>query len=134
MKHLYLILFVLLFIGCEKKSTIVQVQQPDYKEYVALISQVGTNNPSVTVISNTFGIPIGWGRNYEAGSYRVHADGAFIAGKTVAFISHNLGMDTEYGWDLNSYAPDELALYTWVANTLVDGQLQNTSVMIRVYN
>lgn len=52
-----------------------------YREYVALLSQTGTGNPSAVIIRNELSGPIVWTRNY-AGNYSGTLVGAFTVNKT----------------------------------------------------
>lgn len=59
---------------------------PGYTEYVALLTQTGTDAPVATVLSNTLGGTVVWSRQ-SAGTYRATLAGAFPSLKTVCFIT-----------------------------------------------
>ena len=80
-----------------------------YKVYTALFTQSGTNAPVATIISNTLGLTLTWGRS-SAGNYF----GGDIAsqcpdGKTV-FINSNSSNGGAFGTD-----PKEA--YLWTVNS-----------------
>ena len=59
---------------------------PTYKKYIALISQVSTNAPTVIELENTIG-PIEWIRAAQ-GSYQGVLTGAFTANKTTVMLNN----------------------------------------------
>jgi hypothetical protein len=130
MKKYFFILFVL-FIGC-KENPVAPVQEPDYKEYVAIVTQSGAGDPKVKVLSNTLDGDISWSR-ISYGHYLIDSPGLFRVGKTVAFLTDGVGINSKYGLSIDSYFPNQITLYTWVSGVLTDSQLYNTSLTIRVY-
>lgn len=60
---------------------------PTYKVYTALLYQSGTNNPTATVLQNTFGVDFVWTR-LTHGIFTVTApSGTFTENKTVITMS-----------------------------------------------
>ena len=134
MKHLYFIsiLFVLLFAGCEKKSTIVQVQEPDYKEYVVILNQSGNDSLQVNVVKNTLGgNPIVIRLIYATWTFTLK--NAFPPDKTIITISPTeLGLRVEAQAQFNN--SDTIVLMSFFDNTFEEGYIQNLSMTVRVYN
>ncbi len=76
-------------------------QLSPYKVYRALLSQEGTNAPSVIVLGqNTIGLIV-WSR-IAAGDYRGTLAGSFVAGKT--FLILNTGSSPDGGFVTPIYA------------------------------
>jgi hypothetical protein len=112
-----------------------------YKEYVALLTQTGTNAPVATVLSNTLGSGT-WSRA-DAGSYVLtFSSSVFTLGKTVpeaiqilsgqfvesmTTISQSRSGATTYGIESNS------ADISADNSTPTDGLLTNYAFSIRVY-
>ena len=67
------------------KSQLDAVARP-YKVYTAIIQQSGTNAPVATVLENTLGGTLVWGRT-SAGVYTGTLTGAFAFNKTVCFAT-----------------------------------------------
>ena len=132
MKNLFIIFALsFLLVACKEKDTITSVQ-PDYKEYVATISQSGTNAPTVNVIKNTFSSAIIWTRAND-GYYLGGSLNTFTENKTIVTIS-SLAEPTQFitgGWsNINN-----VMIYTKNSSgQLEDGILNNTPIEIRVYN
>jgi hypothetical protein len=71
-----------------------------YKEYVALLTQTGTNAPVATVLSNTIGAIV-WGYT-GVGQYTATLSGAFLATKTQ--LETTPGTYLSDGADVYSYS------------------------------
>lgn len=113
-----------------------------YKSYVAILTQVGENNPTAIVVENTLGFDFIWNRS-GVGLYDTITDagsnltvGSFPVQKTVCIISQTSIM-TDYG----IFATLEIAgEYQAVISTRSsdgdpsDDSLRNHMVEIRVYN
>jgi len=101
----------------------------EYKEYVALISQASTANPSATVVKNTLSGTPTWTRS-AAGSYLCTLTGQFTVNKTVVILqatNQGLTMAVPLSVDV-----------VWVQTqnsswTAADGILSGCSCIIRVY-
>ena len=103
---------------------------PTYKKYVALITQTGTNSPTVIELENTIG-PIVWSRT-GAGRYEGTLTGAFTNNLTTTTISqvvidamvriysslNNVTIETD---DIGNIPIAE------------DGDLSNNTIEVRVY-
>jgi hypothetical protein len=104
---------------------------PTYTKYVALITQSGTNDPTVVELENTIG-PIIWTRK-ATGIYSGTLSGAFTANKTYATISQTLAdsivMITTTASDINIITTN---LHSPIA-VAHDGHLNNNTLEIRVY-
>jgi hypothetical protein len=128
-------------------TTTTTTTLPLYKVYTALFTQSGTNAPVATIISNTLGLTLTWGRS-SAGNYF----GGDIAsqcpdGKTVFITSNSsnggaFGTDPKeaYLWTVNSGASRFLnfnikSINSSGASTSVDWNSPKAILIeIRVYN
>ena len=97
-----------------------------YKVYTALLTQTGTSAPVATVLENTLGGTIVWGRSVT-GVYSATLTGAFTNNKTAVFVTNRLSTDV-----LRIYRGDENIVYVESSNG--DGNLLNNTIEIRVYN
>lgn len=106
-----------------------------YKKYIALLSQSGTNAPTVVELENTMssGITTSY---YATGNYNVISNGEFTVGKTIvlstptrsdAFIAINQISASELRINTRDITSDTPFIPS--ANDLLD----NTSIEIRVY-
>ena len=59
----------------------------NYKSYVALISQSGTNDPVATVVYNDTGATFAWGYDDVGSYYATCSEGILLSGKTVVFVT-----------------------------------------------
>ena len=105
-----------------------------YKKYVALVTQTGTNDPTVIVLENTLGVTPTW---YYASTGNVYAEsfGTWKTNKTGVTVGP-LGPASK-GVGSLSYidTEDQLHIVTVkAANTPESSCLVNTMVEIRVYN
>lgn len=105
--------------------------------YTALLSQSGTNAPTVTVLENSIG-NIVWGY-LASGVYTATLTGAFIESKTVAFISGTLGWGSSaiLGSGTGFYRISDDALGLQVLNGVgaaENGLITGFPVEIRIYN
>lgn len=102
--------------------------------YTALLTQTGTDAPTVVVLQNTLGADVVWTRQ-SAGIYKGTCTGKFIEGKTAMYA--------QYTWNnaitsiLDFTYPDSISVNTSVLSggvyTATDDLLLNTMVEIRVY-
>lgn len=109
-----------------------------YTEYVALLTQTGTNAPVATVIYNNLteeDDDIVWART-SAGTYTATKTGLFTANKT--YLMKNLGVYelTGYscGFRRTSANALQLATVATATSTGTDDKLLDTLVVIRVYS
>lgn len=106
----------------------------EYKEYIARLSQSGTNAPTATVIKNTIGT-ITW--SYTAlGAYTATSNYLFTTNKTVATMSGRL--DIGLAEFVCAYPGSALHVHVETgilagnnANDILDGEI---IIEIRVYN
>jgi hypothetical protein len=108
-----------------------------YKVYTALLNQTGTDAPVATVLENTLGGTVVWGYTVT-GEYTATLSGAFTLNKTFIFMGNTfdsvnstlmltgiLALNAD-GFQLNTARIDD--------GLLVDNQLLNTAIEIRVYD
>ena len=109
-----------------------------YKVYTALLTQVGTNAPTATVLENTLGGTIVWTYN-TTGQYVGTLSNAFPVNKTFAVIQNNANQSGGYTneFSFGRFTDSTLFLNTQRSDstsTGVNNLLYYTSVEIRVYN
>lgn len=108
------------------------------KKYVALVSQSGTDAPTVVVLENTIGT-ITWGYISD-GDYSINSSGLFTLNKTIIFMGA-ASQDTDAGIFLSEQADaNQLHIRTMdfdsgppAGFTVQNGKLVATSIEIRVY-
>ncbi len=102
----------------------------NYKKYVALLNQTGTNDPTAYVLENTLSSGIVWTRD-TTGEYLGTVTGEFTENKTVAFLTITDNGEAMAGRK-NS---NSIAVYTYNSSgAATDGKLTNSSIEIRVYS
>lgn len=116
----------------DKLSELPEAPTPSYKVYTALVNQTGTNEPVVTVLENTLGMPLGISR-VGVGNYNFNnGNGPFSYGKTVCFIQGSHDGDTSSAVIMEKlYRIDSETVRIVVP---YDSVLNNTSIEIRVYD
>lgn len=112
----------------------------NYKRYVALVSQSGTDAPTATVLENTFNMTPVWSYGTD-GSYNLTITNAFPdASKVFILISDGryANFDATYIavtvvgiWSTTSVINFQTAL---TGNVQANSLLSNTPIEIRVYN
>ena len=114
----------------KRLKTLISANEPKYKVYTALLSQLGTDAPVATVLENTLGGDIVWSYVSE-GTYSATITYEKIP---VSFLSNN---------NVNNiiFCVNELSTVTIVCKPsenfpsgVIDGQLIETPIEIRVYN
>lgn len=116
----------------DKLKSLINDVTPLYKEYEVLISQSGTDSPTIIEGKNEIG-DIVWSRE-DQGIYKGILSGAFPLEKTFTYLG------TVTDGDLSTYYPSNFIntddstvyLYTNVGN-LADNILNKTSLNIKVY-
>lgn len=103
-----------------------------YKVYTAMISQVSTSAPTVTVMENTIGAIV-WTRS-GVGTYLGTLVGAFTASKTLPIVSNNANINNNIKELLTRASSDVVQLQTYSNTVLADGTISNMTIEIRVYN
>jgi hypothetical protein len=103
-----------------------------YKKYIALISQIGTADPTVTVLENTIG-DIVWTRS-SIGDYLGTLTGAFLQPKTyIIFQNFYSGTGSHISF-VSRITDDEINIVTKDnTNTFIDNVLAYTTIEIRTY-
>jgi hypothetical protein len=103
-----------------------------YKKYIALISQIGTADPTVTVLENTIG-DIVWTRS-SIGDYLGTLTGAFLQPKTyIIFQNFYSGTGSHISF-VSRITDDEINIVTKDnTNTFIDNVLDYTTIEIRTY-
>jgi hypothetical protein len=105
-----------------------------YKVYTALLTQIDAEAPVATVLENTIG-NIVWSYN-NIGVYTALSIGNFTVNKTAVFISSQ-GFGGGYGLVTsvnNANNGSQITITTQNSIGGVNGNLENTSIEIRVYN
>jgi hypothetical protein len=102
----------------------------EYKEYVAILSQAGTDPPAVTVVKNTLsGTPV-WVRG-SAGMYHATLTDEFTVSKTAVLVTNGNSAAFIGGSRLSIH---EVVVRVWNASgALADSLLLSATVIIRVY-
>ena len=104
-----------------------------YRVYTGLISQTGTNNPTVVVMENTIG-NIVWTRNAN-GQYQGYLPGEFLAAKTFLLTSGDYAINpTNQARQFFRSSDDYVSILTQINGIIADGLLDNTPIEIRIYN
>jgi hypothetical protein len=104
-----------------------------YKVYTALLTQVGINPPTATVLENTIG-NITFSYN-SIGNYNINSSGLFTLNKTTVFT----GMNVENDLGIIGFAHNTINTIPIVTvnvnllNTSQNGLLYNSPIEIRVY-
>jgi hypothetical protein len=103
-----------------------------YKKYIALISQTGTNDPTVSILENTIG-DIVWTRG-GVGDYSGTLIGAFLQPKTyIIFQNFYSGTGSHISF-IERISDNEINIVTKDnTNTFIDNVLNYTTIEIRVY-
>ena len=100
-----------------------------YKSFVALLTQIGGDNPTATVIYNDLGA-LTFTRN-GVGVYLINSSDLFTANKTVVFFNTYTSNSSS---SVQIVGINAIILYVHAIGVLVDSQLSNSSFEIRVYN
>jgi hypothetical protein len=109
-----------------------------YKVYSALITQIGTDAPTATVLQNTLGVTMTWSRVAE-GVYKVTASsGIFLEAKTWTIIN-NINIASAGYFDINRGSDTEVVVASSIYDSgtppyiPADGIISALSLEIRVY-
>lgn len=109
-----------------------------YQVYTALLSQSGTDDPTVIVLENTTGETFSWTR-LEAGRYVATIGGDFTLKKTAVFSQSFVRINVDYPDVVGCYfnSPSELWVVTGSNNSwdpTQDGVLNKYLIEVRIYN
>ena len=102
---------------------------PTYTKYIALISQVGTADPTVIELENTIG-PIIWTRT-GVGTYIGTLTGAYTLNKTYTTITSVTTVPSTT--TIIRTTDDVVTVTTYVSTAFSDSNLNTTTLEIRVY-
>lgn len=106
--------------------------KPDIAKYTALLTQTGTDAPTVTVLQNTTGATFTPTR-LATGVYTLDTEeGTLPATKTTVQIGTGSSNDAIVSARWNG--TDQIAIASTAAGNQVDGRLQKTMIEIRIYN
>jgi hypothetical protein len=107
-----------------------------YKEYVALLTQTGTNAPVATVLSNTLGT-VTFSRQ-DIGTYSINSSSLFTQNKNSAMGARMFWFNTQ-AIDVDKYgftiwvSASAIELTTFEVDSQSDNQLTNQEFSIRIY-
>lgn len=122
----FLVLLVILCVLGATAFTALTPNTPACTEYSAFINQYGTSDPLVTVLTDTLGSTLTWGRS-STGVYSLWSTTELPPENTLILTSGTRGFIRPVR------DPNEVTFYTWnPANVLADGILNNTWLLIRV--
>ncbi len=126
------------FVGTEAQWLESLIATPTYLVYTALISQSGTDAPTVIILENTLGAPIVWTR-IDAGIYNGTLAAPFLSNKTFTNINISgpltplpmtLGV---FHRKIDRIADNIIQIVTGVGTAYSDDILDFTEIEIRVY-
>lgn len=109
-------------------------KEPKVKKYVAIITQNGTNPPTVQIIQNTFTGLLSWFYN-DVGQYQIATTATndkFTENKIFITISPNNNTTNYIAWTFIEESTIELG--TFIAGSRANNVLINTPIKIEVYN
>lgn len=103
------------------------------KQYIALLSQVGTAHPTYVIMKNTLG-QIAWARA-DTGKYQGTLSGAFPADTTwLNGAIHNIdATETTLNVAFKRISDNVIEIQTGTSGDLLDGLLTSQPIEIRVY-
>lgn len=113
-------------------DTQLAVVTSNFKYYEALLSQTGTGNPIAIVLDNTFTGPIVWTR-ISTGLYEGILNGAFTNLKTSLQLTP-IGVGISYTIFPIDDNTIQIKTYNMSIDGFADGQLNESTVIIKVYN
>jgi hypothetical protein len=107
-----------------------------YKSYVAIVSQSGTNAPTIdTLLENTLGDTITFTYANEGEYYINSANNKFTSNKTVIMVTPGRRQLSNVTLGTTIVGNSLLVLYSHVASgTLTNSLISGVSLEIRVYN
>lgn len=102
-----------------------------YTEYVALLTQSGANAPTATTIKNDTGATVTWTRSIAGFYVGTFSSAVLTTNKTVQFINEQSNL---YHYRTSYGGTSSVVVYTMnLTGTLVDGVLNGTPVVVRIY-
>jgi hypothetical protein len=103
-----------------------------YNRYVALISQSGTNAPTVSILENTLGGSITWART-ATGTYTGILSGAFAANLTWFSTTNSANSGSVARIDFRRINNNTVQLQTFNSSNRLEDVFTNISIEVRVY-
>ena len=105
------------------------------KQAIFCMTQVGTDDPTVTELSNTYDGNIVWTRD-AMGVSKGYLPGAFTVGKTFIIVSPlsslaDVGVPVDEG--LNTLDEVYVSTYSVIGSAFADNFLSNTLIKIETY-
>lgn len=101
------------------------------KVYKAIVSQIGTADPTAVVIANTLGGTVVWTRT-AVGNYRATLAGAFPAAKTLPLTGVTTN-GTNFSIGVVRGSDDYIFMDSFTSGILTDSTINNQSVSFEVY-
>jgi hypothetical protein len=102
-----------------------------YKVFTALLNQVGTSAPDITVLEDTIGGITSF--YHSQGKYELRKTNAFTEEKTVVFIN-NVNTDETDNVMIEGSEVSKIAIRSLRGGTKTNDVLNKASIEIRVYN
>lgn len=120
-------------------ETLELISARPYKVYSALISQTGTNNPTLNVLENTLGTTVTATRSSEGFYVLTFADDLSDVNKIFILTGNPIIGNSDNGAtnviNIEDVGVGSITISTQLPSTPIqDGFLYNTAIEIRVYN
>jgi len=129
------------YLNTEWKILSSNYASASYKSYVAKLSQVGTQAPTVQVITNTLGFNITWSRNSIGKYFGTAPSNSFPQAKRYALVGTSsvgggdaLITNNSISATFNGMGTSGIIIRTGNAGILTDQILFETEIEIRIYN
>ena len=116
-----------------KKITVADLKTAlgvNYTKLVVLISQSGTNAPTLTILENTTEATFSTVR-YVSGAYQISASSSIFTADKTLLLANNFRYP--YTIDINRTGADNLTIGTYQGGSTRDDVLLNTSLEVRIY-
>ena len=116
-----------------KKITIANLKTSlgvNYTKLVCLITQSGTDAPTLTILENTTGATFSTVR-YVAGAYQISASSSVFTADKTLILANNFRYP--YTIDVNRTGADNVTIGTYNGGSTSDDVLLNSSLEIRIY-
>lgn len=113
-------------------TAFVQSATRPYKVYTALISQIGTSDPTAIVLENTLGGTVVLSY-VSVGTYNLTLTGGFNINKTTVFLTKQYNSSSNIILSGSLLSTNAVRIMTSNNTDLQDAQLSGASIEIRVY-
>ena len=114
----------------KKQTSVVAVEEKEYKEYVALISQISTGAPTATVIKNDLGVNVTWGY-VGVGVYTASFSLGLPTDKTIVFLQLGIGPGIVAAYSVDT---ETISVFSYDSSgTPTNGIISDSSIIIRCY-